>query len=205
MSRSWHHLLVVLIGVLGLACAPLKGTKHICVDSSFIDSQQGLIRKAFGTWNKLGQEYVGYDLLADDGDCELPEFKIDDLNDDTHAIYNAVRGEAFQRIRKNDSKSSLAFTTTADSVIFTFVAYRYIVGGCVDSTIKCTNPDYDTAYFEAIVTHELGHYLGLTHVENDPVAVMNSRASWFYNSTVFTVEDLRSFCKWYDCTEKDPP
>lgn len=196
---------IVLTALLGLSCSALQGTNHICVDSSFMPSQKDYIRTAFRTWNQLGQEYLGYDLIADDGDCDLASFQIDDFNDDKHAVYNVVKGDAYDRIQVAEQQSTISFATRGDVAIFTFKAYQLYGDTCADPTQKCTGEGYKFSFFQSLVTHELGHFLGLTHVTEDANAVMNASAPKKTQPTTFTEADIRSFCRWYDCTKKNPP
>jgi len=166
----------------------------IYTDPSFAPVEHATVLQAIDVWNSQTLaarrdkeqifEYVG--LVPD----QLDET---DPSDGLCVIYNVgeVTGREYWGKLTDDKPQDYAgFNVGNDAVVATFVFKE--------------NDEFEYSATVAVVaTHELGHLLGLGHIEDEP-AIMYPYVTLLVDADgkpILTEADLKAFCGIYDCDE----
>lgn len=139
------------------------------------DQRQGIF-KAINTWElTVGKklfETVGQDHKSGDNFDDL----FSSLTDKTNGFYN---NDNWATTGKNSGVLATAIWNnlghdpfTIETADLRFNTQYYIIG---DSLKLSADPDKDVVDMETLALHELGHLLGLSHVQesSDPYSIMN--------------------------------
>lgn len=155
----------------------LQQPVKIYIDKKFSSKEEGLINVAFVAWERASNYTVSF----------IP-------------VWGSTTPENFLEGRYSENsymwlldKTEKHFTSSELQRIF------YIDGNVVYRTPSPQIIIFKTSYeggFYRIVLHEIGHMLGLSHIDGS--AVMNKNAT----SYCITSMDADQLCKIYDCTPR---
>ncbi|MEM2160182.1 MAG: M57 family metalloprotease [Candidatus Nitrosotenuis sp.] len=135
---------------------------------------------------------LNYKIFVNKQPSGLPLDHVSTLNESTKfwesQVFNSTKGKAVVRFSYTDSKSdaNIWVTWTVRKLGEGVLGHAHIGKGVVEVTLGDYNCDgsfqlYDVASVEKIMTHELGHAIGLGHTNNpDNIMYPSMRPSYAY-------------------------
>lgn len=151
-----------------------------------------LVQKAFDRW-----------LGADCGGGKHPSIAIESLGsvECDEVRYNELAGNASIVVFRDDDWPH----PSTDAYALTTVSYEVTTGEIYDADIEInglvreyvTSAPEDGTDLQSILTHEVGHFLGLAH-SDDPMSVMRERYTPVQeNLRVLSADDIEGICTIY--------
>lgn len=175
---------LVIAAALG-ACAP-ELPRGIHVEAAFTPEEAAIVSGAIASANdRLGAALVGHPVLDDLGAISDPDgFQYDDLGDGVGVVYAL-------------DPASPEYRWLADTNERDYQGYGTLGDVLIAIRLPAAPTDADRQHFRQVVLHELGHYLGLPHVD-DREAIMYSGPGRLALDT-YTTADQQTFCLVYGC------
>lgn len=193
--------------------------KDIMLDDNFSEVQEETFLKAVDNWNRVGREYLGYDIIIYQGRYADEEdfFPLEDMNDGNNVIYNVEeRDEWYDYLYsvyiqgKYQDAAVAGFGVEEDVLLFDFV-----IAGVVEDTMEEDDPVEEFQakylhYLQYVMVHELGHWVGIQHINSmnsdgiQPVMYPEGNADTIngFAASFLTKKDIQAFCLVYDCIKQ---
>ncbi len=165
-----RKFLCVFMTLIACGCSTwTKGsTCHILIEEKGFNQQQlEKIHAAVAEWNKALDGYLKFEYVTQKGDEDLV----------------VIRARTIDPVLQNNKYLGETFSDP------------WADGGGIELPVNMGS-DIDSVYFSRIVLHELGHSLGLYHVDATG-AVMNKRPD--LEADQVTCIDLTDFCYSAGC------
>lgn len=178
-------ILVLLLSVFG--CYQTDLPKTIWIEESWNDEEVIQIHRAIDEWNRFSREYCGQDIIIYDGRfADENGFNYEtDPADQHNTIYKIdAPDENHKFLEKIAGHEVGGYATKTDILIFTF-------------------KENVNEYLYDVVLHELGHWVGIIHIGNDPDVIMYPSASTV-KFRHLTQKDKQAFCLVHGCCTKEP-
>ncbi len=186
---DWRGARLVIFSILLTVsgCYQVDLPKAIWIEESWTAEEETQIRLAIDEWNRFGREYCGEDIINYVGRFADPDgFQSEtDPDDSYNTIYKISQPDKYYYFLVKSLGHDLGgYATKSDILIFTFQE-------------NVSQNSY------SITLHELGHWVGLTHIEDDENAVMYPSAPTG-PAVVLTKKDKQAFCIVHGCCVKEP-
>jgi hypothetical protein len=133
-----------------LGCGPLEPNRPIFIEDGFDEAEAAAVQLAIESWNAVGRERVGSNLIDcrgrfDDRDGFVLERNV---SDDDPVVYRIADAGTYRRLTEGLPGKTGGIRFGDDIVLF------------VEILKSDPEADYLTA-IQSVATHELGHWLGL--------------------------------------------
>ena len=157
---------------------PVAVKKFLYVDSTFTLHEKTCLSRASTAWVRAAQGMVQLELKEVSERADFPE----ELGKD-HIIVSRLL-------------SSSAGVIVLDRIGMGTLYGFYSEGAEASQIYLVVDRLWDPTFCKMVVTHEIGHSLGLEHSEK-PGTLMFDDARGM--SSRITIEDMKQFCKKYEC------
>lgn len=188
MGRHSARLVIPALLLSISSCYQTDLPKTIWIEESWNDEEVAQIHRAIDGWNNFSREYCGEDIIIYGGRfADENGFNSEtDPADQHNVIYKTAEpDENYEFLANVTNRPNIGgYATKTDILIFTF-------------------HDYISAHLYIVALHELGHWIGLIHIGNDPNAVMYPSAPADRLSGL-TQKDKQAFCLVHGCCVKEP-
>jgi hypothetical protein len=159
---------------------PVRHDQIVYIDPTFTLEEQAQIRLAGAEWTHATRGMVVFHFLIDP-------------NLDTNAAYPAlenrlIRLSIFSPFMQNEDRKAQALVLGATATYPTSPNFTIVVAW--------ERLDTSMPKFQGVIIHELGHSLGLEHINQCP-SIMNSSVYWKYDH--LSRYDLKQFCDKDSC------
>ena len=159
---------------------PQRATRTVYVDSSFRDEELKIVTESADEWNDRTKGIAHVDVVR----LPLPPKVSPKFSNTTDDVF----------LEKQESTSSEVFFLDHTTQSILFGLYRVESG--FSKIILITDRFTSSEEYRTVVTHELGHSLGLSH-NNVKRTVMYKDHGQVGNH--IAREDLEQFCEIYSC------
>ncbi len=176
-------LLLAAAAALALAACgrPDELPLPIYVEDSWSDEETAQIRLAIDEWNAVAAAHLKEPQLLLDYRGRIHDaFEPEDFGDDIHVIYRIGSPEQVPEFLRSEPPGG--YGTFGDILLFTFNL--------------CPDCDQYPDFLRIVSLHELGHFIGLPHLEHRP-AIM--KPGWDDRTEHLTEGDIEAFCIAYEC------
>lgn len=188
MGRHSARLVILILLLSVFGCYQVDLPKTIWIEKRWNDEEVAQIRRAIDEWNRFSREYCGEDIIVYGGRLIDPNgFQSEiDPGDQYNIIYKTAEpDENYEFLADVTGRPKIGgYATKTDILIFTF-------------------QDYISAHLYIVALHELGHWVGLIHIGNDPNVVMYP-APPADRLSGLTKKDKQAFCLVHGCCTKEP-
>ncbi|MEK9158710.1 MAG: matrixin family metalloprotease [Patescibacteria group bacterium] len=188
MDRHSARLVILALLLAMFGCYQTDLPKTLWIEDSWNDEETTQIHRAIDEWNRFSREYCGEDIIIYGGRLIDPNgFQSEiDPGDEYNIIYKTAEpDESYEfLVDVTDQPNIGGYATKTDILIFTF-------------------HDYISAHLYIVALHELGHWVGLIHIGNDPNVIMYPAAEAGKFSGL-TKKDKQAFCLVHGCCAKEP-
>lgn len=186
---------ILLLSTLFCGCTQ-NLPKEIWIDDRFSQDEEAVLLFDMKLW----EEQTELDLFTYRGRIKVFSFRKEDLADEAHVIYKiedkSAMGEDERRVYDGTDNLELdggghpsGWATPEDILIYAF-------------RLKFHFDDFYLIGLHATAEHELGHFLGLGHIEYDSEAVMNPGNG---PQKCLKASDLVAFCSINNCDSDFDP
>lgn len=172
-------------------CGPLEPNNPLYVDDTFDSQEADSIMRAIETWNAVGQEYVGENLIDYKGRFHDQDGfdQNRNLNDGISVLYRVSDQATYNKLTRYLDGHIGGMRIGEDMVLF----------------VEILSLDGEEVYQEAIqytALHEMGHWLGLpderSKFHKDCVMYWAHSEGQKFNLTP-SQHDIDNLCQIYDC------
>jgi hypothetical protein len=205
---AWYRAaLVILVSIAALACAPREPNQPLWLEAGCSSIDEQLFLEAVRTWNEVGNEHVGADLIDfqgtwDDKNGLDPER---DLNDGRPVFY-CIDEATVLALRPPGTPSEtiiLGYGFGEDILAASQLVRDRLTAAVKDDVLP------DEGFLEASVRemflHELGHWVGLYDKKDE-----SRRGSIMYYTSGNDgttkdgpdAADIADLCVVYDCVKQ---